>query len=313
MPRPIIVPLDGAPLSEHALPSAAELARRSGAELRLVRAHVPPVAIAAEGFVGLYPVVEDAALREAEAAYFRQLLPRVRGAHPDLTVTAEVVELGDGVDVPDALVRAAAGAELVVMTTHGRGTFTRFWLGSTADEFVRQSPVPVLLLRPAADAPVDLARRPQVRNVLVPLDGSRLAERIVPVAAHVGRLLGGEVTLLLVLDGGPRGGAAPVLEPTALPAGWNPDAAAEQAKGYLDGVARDFKDRGATVRAGLVAHGSPAEAILHHAQAEPDTLTALATHGRGGLTRLLLGSVADKVIRGSAGPVLVYRPGEVRG
>jgi nucleotide-binding universal stress UspA family protein len=268
------------------------------------------VAIAAEGFVALYPVVEDDTLRAAEADYFRGLVERVRAACPGPAVTSQVIELDADGDVADTLARYAGttGAETVVMTTHGRGPFTRFWLGSTADEFVRQSPVPVLLLRPASGAPVDLAHKPHVRHILVPLDGSDLAERVIPPVSRFGRLVGGEYTLLTVFEPSHRGEALPGLEPYRMPEGWDPDPALGRAQGYLDGVAKGLRDVGATVHTKLVTHGSPVEAILDFAQAHPDTVVALATHGRSGLTRLLLGSVADKVIRAAVGPVLVYRP-----
>lgn len=308
----ILVPLDGSPLAEQALPWAAEIARRSGAELRIVRVHLPPVAIAAEGFVAIDPVAEDTVLRDAEADYFRGLLDRVKAGCPGVTVTTATIDLDPDGDVADTLARYAAGtgAGLVVMSTHGRGPFVRFWLGSVADEFVRHATVPTLLLRPHDDGPVDLTRRPTVREVLVPLDGSALAERVIPPAARLGRLLGGEFTAMMVLETGRGGKVATGLEPRA-PDGRDPRPAAHRAKEYLDRVARDFsRDHGAAVRTRLETHGSAAATILHYAQTHPDTLVALATHGRGGVTRLLLGSVADKVIRAAAGPVLVYRPGD---
>jgi nucleotide-binding universal stress UspA family protein len=308
MERTIQVPLDGSPSAEHALPWGAELARRTGAELQLVRVHLPPVTVATEGFVALYPVVEDDTLRKAEADYFAGVLARMKPANPDLKVTATLLEIDPDRDVADTLARHAGVAEFVVMTTHGRGAFARFWLGSVADEFVRHASVPTVLIRPEEGRTVDPNLRPKVRNIIVPLDGSELAERIVGPVGRIARAFGGEVTLLMVFEPTARGEALPGLEPYRLPEGWNPNPAMEKARGYLDRVARDLRDHASSVHTKLETKGPAVSAIMQYAETHPDSVVALATHGRGGLTRMLLGSVADKVIRGSRGPVLVYRP-----
>jgi nucleotide-binding universal stress UspA family protein len=268
------------------------------------------VSVAAEGFVALYPVVEDTVLRRSAEQYLQQVAEQVKAANPDLTVVPRTIDLEPDLDVADTLARHAAGSELVVMTTHGRGPFARFWLGSTADEFVRHSTVPVLLLRPDEKMALDLKKKPQIRHILIPLDGSELAERIIPAVARIGRLMGGEYTLLMVFEPASRSEALPGLEPYRLPEGWDPNPALVQAQAYLERVTRELRDHGATVHTKLETHGSPVSAILDYAEKHPDTLIALATHGRSGLTRMLLGSVADKVIRAATGPVLVYRPTE---
>jgi nucleotide-binding universal stress UspA family protein len=102
--------------------------------------------------------------------------------------------------VPDAINRyaAATGADLLVMTTHGRGPLARFWLGSVADALVRQASVPILLVPPKGAAP-DLAQTPVIRRVLIPLDGSELAEQVLEPALALGAATQTEYTLLRVV------------------------------------------------------------------------------------------------------------------
>ena len=110
----------------------------------------------------------------------------------------------------DGILEQAKGrrADLIVMTTHGRGPASRFFLGSVADEVMRRSPVPVLLLRPH-DPPAETAAPPAVSKVLVPLDGSALAEEVLGPAAVLVRLLGARCTLLRVVKARPHPPAAP--------------------------------------------------------------------------------------------------------
>jgi nucleotide-binding universal stress UspA family protein len=242
----------------------------------------------------MMPPTDDEVIREAETDYLRQLAERVRAAAPGVTVTARNIEL----DAPlvEILTKAASdvAAELIATTTHGRGPFARFWLGGITDELVRQSPVPVMVLRPTAgDVPADLAARPRLEHLLIPLDGSELAERIVAPAIRFGQVFGADYTLVLVLDpDAPADEGDPV----------------ERAEAYLSRVARSVGESKGAAWAQVVRDGPPAEAILDLAGASPATGVALATHGRTGLTRLLKGSVADEVIRHATGPVLVYHP-----
>src|SRR5512134_3053042 len=142
--HPILVPLDGSGLAELAVPVAAGLAQRAEAQMRLVHVHVPISAepIHVEGL----PVIDErmrSQRREHEQAYLVGASRRLAGG------VAVSTALIDG-PVAAALTAEAerSGAELIVMTTHGRGGFERAWLGSVADALVRTSPVPLLLVRP---------------------------------------------------------------------------------------------------------------------------------------------------------------------
>jgi nucleotide-binding universal stress UspA family protein len=205
----------------------------------------------------------------------------------------------------------ALGVDLVVLTTHGRGPLGRFWLGSVADALVRRLPVPALLVRPQEGAPAAEA----VRHILVPLDGSPLAEQILEPAAALAELTGAAVTLLRVVGPVPPPGAEvpdglieeavqQLLEKTAeLQERVN--AGASQG---LETAAARLRERGLVVQTRVAVADAPAPAILDAAREVGADLIALATHGRRGLKRLLLGSVADKVVRGGTLPVLLLRP-----
>lgn len=310
MTRMIMATLDGSPQAEFSLPWAAAVAQQSGAELRIIRVHLPPIAVATEGFVALYPIAQDDTVRASAEEYMRHIDKKVRAAFPNVTVTPQLIDLAEDKDVADTLADYAHQheAHLVVMTTHGRGAFARFWLGSVADEFLRHSGVPTLMVRPPEEGLVDFGVRPKIQQVLVPLDGSPLAEKALTPALELAKAMAAEITLLMVFEPGPRAEALPGLEPIRLPEGWLPNPAMEMAKGYLDRVSHDVSSKGVATHTKLEVHGTAVKSILHFADMHADTVIAVATHGRSGLTRMLMGSVADKVIRGSHVPVLVYRP-----
>jgi nucleotide-binding universal stress UspA family protein len=311
MYRSLLVPLDGSPFAEHALPLALAVARRAGASLKLVTVVTP----LAEAFVeGIYTAphdLQDQLVRQQQA-YLEGTVQRLRG-RASVPVSAVVLE---GEVAPTLRAHAAEmGADLVVMATHGRGALARFWLGSVADELVRQLPLPLLLARPGEAAP-DLEREPNLARVLLPLDGTELAEKAIEPAVALAALLpDAEVLLLRVIA------PAPVLYEPLEGASADDEARAlvhrveamqqrlyAEGQAYLDQVAERLRGRGLRARTHVTVEVQPAVAILKVAQEERTGLIALATHGRRGLARLVLGSVADKVVRGAHEPVLVLRP-----
>ncbi len=149
------------------------------------------------------------------------------------------------------------------------------------------------------------------RELLVPLDGSALAEAVLPQALNYARLLSSGLILLRVANAPfmpwlPLGGALQ-LEPEVIEQMWQ--AEIDQAGRYLAGVAERLSSSGVPVRF-EVAEGVPAEAILDYVEEHPQVmLTAMATHGRSGLRGWVLGSVAEKVVHASVKPLLLVRPG----
>jgi nucleotide-binding universal stress UspA family protein len=309
MIRSVLVPLDGSPFGEHALPLARGIARRSGATLHLVHVHQPLTAVYAAGAGPEGDI--DAALKEWEQAYLADTARRLGGG-PSFPVTTKVVEG----DVVEALKGRAeeTQADLVVLTTHGRGPLGRFWLGSIADKLLRLSPVPLLLVRPQ-ESPPDLTQDVLVKRVLLPLDGTPEAEQVLGPALALGALTDACYTLVRA--------AVPAVRQSYLPDGSTAQGLAHssleqiaererraegEARSYLESVAARLRGRGLRVDTRLVVDEQPAPRILGEARSTGADLIAIQTHGRRGLQRLLLGSVADKVVRGSAVPVLVSRP-----
>jgi nucleotide-binding universal stress UspA family protein len=312
MYRSILVPLDGSTFSEHALPLAREVARRTGASLQLLHV-IPPFPVLDAGA----PLLADADLMaqfQAQArAYLAGVLQRL-GSPAAVPAAPEVLEGEVVTQVKDYTARV--GADLVVMATHGRGPLARFWLGSVADELVRRLPLPLLLVRPR-ETPPDLGREPDLGRVLLPLDGSPLAERALEPAVALGGA-GATYTLLRVVK--------PALLPSYAPEGRALEREVKglldqitalqrrlvgEAEEYLAGVAGRLRAQGLQVQTRVAVEEQPAVAILREAADGRAGLIALETHGRRGLARLFLGSVADKVVRGATVPVLVHRCPEI--
>jgi nucleotide-binding universal stress UspA family protein len=310
----ILVPLDGSSFGEHAIPLAINLARRAGAKLHLVHVHqaVPPATVAG---VTVMDAI-DTHLRQDEQAYLTDVVRRLGDRATARTSTA----LLDG-DVTPALKDHASriGADLVVMSTHGRGAFGRFWLGSVADELLREMPRPILLVRPHEGKP-DFHREPVLQNILVPLDGSELAERVLPSAMALAELFDGTLSLLRIVQ--------PVIRPSYLHEGSGVMGLThslleevqslqcqrrDDAQVYLDRIAERVAGKGCRVRTRVIIDEQPAIGILVEAQSSHADLIAMETHGRRGLSRLFLGSVADKVVRSGVVPVLLHRQPAGRG
>lgn len=291
--KSILVPLDGSDFGEFALPAALAFARASGGRIHLV--HVEEPAPLVPGRIEEPPAVEWA------DAYVEDVQRRL--AEVDGVEVVPRVLVGD---VAEQLLRRAkqVDADLVVMTTHGRGRFSRFWLGSVADAFLRQSSCPVLVVRPDPEGTVDLGRSPAFSRVAVGLDGSEDSVRALTLASDVAGRWDGVLRLVQILEVPPipfvpKG----VVEPLA------PDYDLEEAAGLLEEVA---EEAGVSVGYDVEARAGErvAEELLEAAGEWEADLLVVGTRGRGGAARMLLGSVADKVIRGSRGPVLVVPPGD---
>ncbi len=286
--RNVLAAVDGTPFGEHALPLAAAVARRAGATLRVV--HV----LSARELAG------EAARRMADARwvldqrrrrseYLDGLVRRLKRVHP-LTVSGI---LQDGGDVPEAVCEASADADLVVMATHNRGLWARFWWGGVSAAVSRHARCPVLLVR-GRDDPPELSTVRLPRDILVPLDGSEHGEEAVRAAATLGSLSGARYDLLHLIRAWPSSGlpvlgdGAPALLPGEMPV--------TDARYYLARVtARLTRQGGTATSSAVVDDRSVAEAIAGYAERTGAELIALTTRGRGPLSRLFRGSVAEAV------------------
>jgi nucleotide-binding universal stress UspA family protein len=250
-------------------------------------------------------------LKKQEEAYLEGMVHRLREL-AEVDVTCELLEgaIGDGI-------RAATvgtKADLVVMTTHGRGPLGRLWLGSVADELVRQLTTPLLLVRPT-ETPLDLKSDPVLKHILLPLDGSPLAEQMIEPAVALGSLMHADYTLLRVIKPVTPHTVLlrePELPPLAKSVLDRIEAIHEQltteARAYLEQVAERLRARSLRSKVKVAVAEQPGVAIIQQASPPATDLIALETHGRHGLARMILGSVADKVIRGAVVPVVVQHP-----
>lgn len=278
----VVVPLDGSPLADRALPVAADIAARGHTGVVLVG-----IAQHGEDPAELGAALERRAgdlQRRGPAVLTVEVEVRSPGTgHPDLHHAAVLDELVGVVRrLPDALVCAS---------TRGRGAITRALLGSVADGLVRRAGVPVLLVGPSTRTEWDLGADP---IVLIGVDGSSAGPVATAAGGRLARVLGGRVLVVQVLE--PMIPLAPGVR------------AEEGSPAVAEAVA-------VLRRAGLVAEGvvvedaDAADALLRIGAQRRVAVTAVATHGRGGLARLALGSVADRVVRHATHPVLVVRPG----
>jgi nucleotide-binding universal stress UspA family protein len=247
----------------------------------------------------------DLAMRKVERDYLTALRLRLRKSS-GLQISAVTI---DGPAGP-TLVKYVKeiGADLLVMSTHGRGGLRGAWLGSVADHLIRSLKIPVIVVR-AREGTGAVAGAPKIGEILVPLDGSVLAEAALAPASAIAELFGAELLLVQVVWPLPAGNLLPV----PFPSGYDTEVMGVQRKAaqdYLDGLVNDLREREASVRATVVVGHNVAEALLDLAHSQRVDLVAIATHGRGGVQRLILGSVADKLIRGAGPPVLVVRPGK---
>ncbi len=297
--RIVEVPLDGSPFSEQALPHTLGIVRRAGATLDLVHVHVLHFSEGHRVARFSYDPEVDKEQKRSELLYLEGKAKRL-SAESGSPVTVAVV---NGLGADGILQRAQDDkADLIVMATHGRGPLGRLFLGGVADELIRQAAVPVLLVRPRDPAP-DMVPEPVLEHVLVPLDGSSLAECVLGPALNLVRLWQGRCTLLRVIEASPATPARRLNRPC-------PQEQAQEAvaQAYLEKIAGRLREQGMAVQTRIVVAPHAAPAILEEAQTQHCDFIALATHGRSGLRRMLLGSIADKVIRGASTPVLVYRP-----
>jgi nucleotide-binding universal stress UspA family protein len=187
------------------------------------------------------------------------------------------------------------------MATHGRSGPARWLYGSVADQVLRRAPVPVLTVPPDA-AGVWPADRPP--TLLVPLDGSTLAEAALEPTAELAASLGSALVLVQVIPFPPY----PLLaDDGAYLAAFDCDTAEASAQEYLAGVAARLQPTVPQVR-WRVQLGQPAVAIAEIAREEGADVIAMATHGRTGLARLVLGSVATALLQRASVPLLLIRP-----
>jgi nucleotide-binding universal stress UspA family protein len=300
--RRILVPVDGSTFAEHAIPYATKIAAASDAKLEFALVHLAYQLAMAD--TGVYDAFDEweREHRDREAGYLRELVGRVA------TATGRAIDpillSGDVVSVLEHEIEQR-GVDLVVMTTHGRAGLERAWLGSVADALIRHVDAPVLLIRPNDGEPIDaLGTAPPFAHVLIAVDGSARAERALAPATALARADSARVTLLRVVSP-PRALSSPYLPHAIQLTRDELQQRENEARTYVEAKVQELRLGDADAAGEVLLDYHPARAVLRFADTHGVDLIGLGTHGHGPITRLVLGSVSDKVARAANVPVLV--------
>ena len=292
----LLVPVDGSPLSNHALDVAAVLRP----------AHITVMRVITDEFLGI-PGTVIPPRDEEYAPLFTELADLVRPFEERGFEIETAVVFGDAAE---EIIEAAQASDLIVMTTRGQGAAGRALFGSVADRVSRHATTPTLLVRSQPGTPVNEPHR-----IVVPLDGSPRAETALDVATKLARTLGITIYLVRVV------GLDEVRATISAARREGPDgpdigdtfddarvATEEQALGYLEAVATPLRDQGLTV-ASEVLQGTAAFVLIWNTNAED--LVVMTSHGRSGFRRWLLGSVSEKLVREGEAPLVLVPTREV--
>ncbi len=265
----ILVPLDGSGLAELALPTAMSVAQKTGAQICLVTI--------ASGKPG------DLANSDSEL-YLEEISSSVKQAGFE-----SCFHVGTGA-AAQSIVRIIEGekSDLVVMTTRGRSGITRGLLGSITDEVISASPAPVYVVR-SDNAPLTMDEVSMNAGVVVPLDGSELAETALDQAIMLSQSSLSPLYLIRVIDR---------------------DANAEErdvAGSYLERLSERLAQSKILAIPELMT-GEPGDSIVEAMNKRRGSVVVMTTRGAGGLTRWMRGSVADWLIQHAPGPIIVVSP-----
>ncbi len=289
----IVVLLDGSPLAERALPYAETLARVFSARLVLVRSADLAAVPALDSPTARKGRVLDAGGYLRDVAY--ELSERAAPSQHEVIEPPSIDK--DPADWILEQVREL-GADIVVMATSGRSGVDWWIYGSVADRVLAGSFVPVLLVRDYEQEPPPLA---QGARLLVPLDGSELAEAALPMAEELAAVLAGELVLL-------RSVSPPVRSYGRIRMGVDGEyeRLKAEARRYLESVADRLSLEPEKVRLD-VRGGDPTESLICAGREHEVALVVMTTRGRTGVSRTLMGSVADGAVRRGKAPALLLR------
>jgi nucleotide-binding universal stress UspA family protein len=292
----IVVPLDGSDLSEAAVPYAVALAKATRARLLLVTVWEG----AEEILAGTLPELADDLFKRGEQHYEHYLAGVAKTVQAEGVTTEAQMIIGHPVEEVLKLLRER-DASMLALSTHGRSGLGRWVYGSVAGKLIREAHLPTLLIGPRllqAKAP------PAITRILVPLDASELSETALAPAVELAEVLGAGLVLAQVLNWATHAFVFGV-----------PDVDIAMIDQELTKAAQEYVAR---MKAGLktkqpvetkVLRGMAADVLIDLVASEKVGLVVMASHGRAGLVRTALGSVADRMIQGPA-PVLLVRPAQ---
>jgi nucleotide-binding universal stress UspA family protein len=304
MYRRIIVPLDGTRFGEHALPHAVDIAARTGAAIELVHVHHhrerDPELAAMPQYQ--YQRIADAdLLHDQEALTAEQAYLEGKAADIEARYAVRVATRVLTGRTAEAVAAEAQSivADLVVLASHARQGVARVRHGDLAHELIGTLNVPALCIHPLGEETPITA--PEIRRVLVPLDGSEFSEQILEPLAPLLMEMIAQPTLLHVLSPRPLLGSGMSEEGRGI-------TTRPQALAYLKEVADRYRGRIPEPVLTALEDSQPARVVASLMSVGEYDMVAMATHGRSGLSRVLLGSVAGEVLRQVDKPVLLYQP-----
>jgi nucleotide-binding universal stress UspA family protein len=313
MYKRMLVPLDGSKLAEETIPYARELAGRLDLDLDFLYVSHPLM-------MQMLPMSQFYVEKIAEAVKTQVLIVRANTVGKETARPVEVrSKVTTGYPAEEILKYAEENeVDIILLATHGASGVRRWAMGSVAYQVLHASKIPVWLVRSGIPEQIVFDKWPR-RTILVPLDGSQLAESALPHAEAIARQRGAQVTEILLLS---------VYAPTIYPVKYyfqmdyppkvplkyedyvqqEIDQARESCKKYLNHLADQLKAKGLQVRTEAVM-GEPADEIIKYAHQNPFQLIVMASHGRSGLSHLTIGSVAERVLLETNIPVFMITHG----
>ena len=295
----VLVTLDGSKLAEQMLPYAMLLARGLKAHLELLRIIEPVGPDVASSAGGEQMDEAIVGMRAGAQGYLDGVAAPLKGS--TMPVSCTVQEGPPAVQIVTEAERQPG--TLVAMSTRGRSGAARWLLGSVTDKVLRAADCPLLTVRARDEGAA--VQEVRLSRLIVPLDGSAVAEAVLPYVIGMARGLDLDVTLIRVQTFN-------VQYMEVLPVA--PDTWVEEVEGhameYLSGVGKSLREKGVQTVEERLLHGVPAVGIVQMTREYTGSLVAMTTHGRSGLGRWIVGSVTDRVVRDSGAPVLVVRPAE---
>lgn len=286
----ILVPLDGSLEAECVLPYLRDLAPRFNAKV-----HVLAVGIG-QRTRRVNRLLEDYVAKMAEELKQQGIIAEAAVVYG--TTADMILEFAQNQKV-----------DLILMATHGKSGVKRWWLGSVAEKVVSASTTPVMMVQASRPEKHDATSKKSIERILVPLDGSQLGQAALPYAEMLHSKTGAGIFLLHVIS--PPG----AVEASLLT---GPDwvklieVLHKAGEDYLREVVRQLDERGIKATYEVVT-GEPADKIVQYAEAKRASLIAMSTHGRTGLARWVMGSVADKVVHAASMPVWLVRAAKIGG
>jgi nucleotide-binding universal stress UspA family protein len=299
MYKKMLIPLDGSTTAEAVLPYARTLARKLNLPVELLGI-VDVAALATQVSRGTARYFES--MITASVAGSEKYLAGVAASFPGGEVKC-TTERGAPADI--ILGKAGEKTTLITMATHGRSGMNRFLLGSVAEKVLRASTAQVLLVR--ANEGVSTTGEATLNSVVVPLDGSELAEAVLPTVIALAREVGLEIILLRAYRV-PANIYAASEDFYPVPYQDAEKDLRDEAESYLNKKVAELRRYGVPKVSYKAPEGLAADEIMALGRKLPDNLIAMCTHGRTGVGRWVLGSITETVARHSGDPVLVVRP-----